>query len=422
MAQLAIAGGTPVRTKPAPSWPIHTEEEERRILDVVRSGKWWFGENVKAFEEEFAAFQDARFGITCPNGTIGLILALKALGIDAGDEVIVPAYSFFASASAVAQINAVPVFADIEESTANIDFDHAETLVTSRTRAVMVVHIAGLPVDMERARAFAERHNLKIIEDACHSWGSKWKGKGTGALGDAGSFSFQYGKNITAAEGGIVLTDSEELATILRSYTHVGRLPGRAWYEHFIIGGNNRMTEFQAAVLRAQLGRLEEHTLRREENVAYLNRELAGVPGIHPQARDGRVTRRSHHMYFFRFVGTEFGRLTRDQFLKALQAEGIPCSGGYLYPLYRLSAFQTLNDSPRPENRFLSSLCNERGIRYDRISLPVVERLCAHEIVWIPHPVLLEGREEMDQIVTAIRKIHAHQDEAAEAVAAAGVA
>lgn len=215
-----------------------------------------------------------------------------------------------------------------------------------------------------------------------------------------------------------MLTDDEEVAQILGSYTHVGRLPGGEWYEHFIMAGNNRMTEFQAAILRVQLGRLAEHTQRREENVAFLNRELADVAGIRPQPRDERVTRRSHHMYFFRFVASEFGELNREQFLNALQGEGIPCGPGYLQPMYRTSAFQTLNTSPRPENRFLSRLCNEREIRYDQLHLPVVERLCTEEIVWIPHVLLLEGREQMDQIVSAIRKIHEHQNEAA----AAGVA
>jgi dTDP-4-amino-4,6-dideoxygalactose transaminase len=418
LPSLAIAGGKPTRTRPLISWPIHGEEEERRILEVVRSGKWWFGENVKEFERKFADFQDARFGITCPNGTIGMIIALKALGIDAGDEVIMPAYSFFATASAVAQINAIPVFADIEEETCNIDLDHAETLVTERTRALMVVHIGGLPVDMERARDFAKRHNLKLIEDACHSWGSKWNGKGTGAIGDAGSFSFQMSKNITSAEGGIVLTDEEELAKVLRSYTHVGRLEGRAWYEHFIIAGNNRMTEMQAALLLAQLERLGPQTERREENVAHLNRALADVPGIVPQPRDPRVTRRSHHMYFFRFVARDFGGITRQQFMDALNAEGVPCSGGYLHPMYKNACFQTLNDSPRPENRWLSAECNARGVRLDRVKCPVTERLCAEEIVWLPQAILLEERSDMDQIAEAIHKVHEHQDEIAAVPAA----
>ena len=208
-----------------------------------------------------------------------------------------------------------------------------------------------------------------------------------------------------------MLTDDEELAKILRSYTHVGRIEGRAWYEHFIIAGNNRMTEIQAAILLAQLARLPEQTQRREENVALLNRALADVPGIHPQARDPRVTRRSHHMYFFRFVSSEFGGITRQQFLDALNAEGIPCSGGYLHPMYKNACFQTLNDNPRPENRWLSRECNERGYRLDKVCCRVAERLCNQEIVWLPQTILLETAGDMEQIVTAIRKIHANQKE-----------
>jgi len=217
MARLAINGGKPVTKKDFPFWPIFGEEERKILLGVFESGKWWYGEKVKEFEEKFATFQDAKYGVTCTNGTVALEASLIACGVGAGDEVIVPPYTFVATATAVLKVNAIPVFADIDIETANIDLRDVKRKITPKTKAIIPVHFAGLPCDMDLLGDIAGRHNLRIIEDACHSWGSKWKEKGTGALGDCGAFSFQMSKNITSGEGGIVLTDNEELADAIRS-------------------------------------------------------------------------------------------------------------------------------------------------------------------------------------------------------------
>lgn len=411
MANLALAGGAPLRTRKMISWPIHGPEEVQRVTRVLESGEWWWGENVRAFEAAFAEYHGARHGITCSNGTIGLILAMRALGITAGDEVIVPTYSFIASATAVTSLNAIPRFADVERETANIDFDAAEALVNEHTRALMVVHFAGLPVDMDKAKAFADKYNLVLLEDACHSWGSQWKGKGTGALGHAGSFSFQMSKNITAAEGGIVLTDDDEIARIVRSYSHVGRLEDGAWYEHYLLAGNHRMTEMQAAILLAQMERLPAQTDKRERNGKILMEELADVPGIHFAPTPAEVTRRAWHLVLYRYVASEFGGLSREKFLHALEAEGVPANGGYLLPMHKNPCFQTLNDSPRPEDKALADLCNQRGIRYTEVSCPVAEKLCQEEMVWMPHQLLLEDEEDIRTMARAIRKIQENQHE-----------
>lgn len=414
MSKLALTGGAAVRSKELIEWPMHGPEEQERVAEVVASGEWWWGRNVREFEERYSEYHGARHGITCSNGTVGLIIAMRAVGITAGDEVIVPAYTFVASATAVTALNAVPVFADVEPDTANIDFDSAEQLITEHTKAIMIVHFAGLPVDMDKAWAFAAKHNIRLIEDACHSWGSQWKGKGTGALGDIGSFSFQFSKNITAAEGGIILTDDDELATIARSYTHVGRLQDKPWYDHYLLSGNNRMTEMQAAILQAQMDRLPAQTLKREENAAVLDAALKDVPGIHLPPRPAAVTRRSYHMYLFRYNAEEFGGLPRAKFLEALNAEGVSCSGGYLHPVYKNPCFQTLNDNPRPEDKFLSELCNSRGVRYPEVSCPVAESFGNGEMVWLPHRLLLEEKTDMEQVAEAIRKVQANQAELAE--------
>lgn len=403
MGKLALKGGEPVRKKEYPSWPVFDEKEEKAVLEVLRSGKWWYGEKVRDFEGEFATFQDAGFGITTTNGTAGLEIALICNGIGAGDEVIIPPYTFVASATAVLKVNAIPIFADIEEDTFNIDPDRIEEAITDRTKAIMPVHFGGLPCDMDRILEISRKHNLKVIEDACHSWGTKWKGKGTGALGNAGAFSFQMSKNITSGEGGIILTDSEELADQCRSYSNLGRREGKPWYKHYIASGNYRMTEIQAAILLVQLGRLEEQTVRRQENGRYLNEKISPIEGIRILREDSRVTRRSYHIYMFRYISKEFGNLPREAFLEALRAEGIPCGEGYPHSLHKNPLFHRNESSPQPSS--LSCPNHGREVDYTALNLPVTEKICSREAVWLAHSMLLGSREDMEDIVRAIEKI-----------------
>lgn len=413
MGKLAISGGSPVRSKPWPAWPIFDDAEERALVEALRTREWWYGKRVEQFEQEFAAFQDAAFGISCCNGSVALSLALRALGIAPGDEVIVPDYTFIATANAVAEVNAIPVFVDVEAETANMDLDAAEAAITPNTRAIIVVHFAGLPVDMDKALDIARRHKIALIEDAAHAWGSKWDGKGVGAIGDMGTFSFQVSKNITSGEGGIIISDNPELARAARSYTHCGRLEGEAWYEHFLLGGNYRITEFQAGLLLAQLKRLDAQTNLREKNAAILDAELKLIPGIYLPKRHAKVTRRSYHMYMVRYNAAEFGGLPRGQFIKALEAEGIPASPGYLHPVYGNVCYQTLMTKPRREQSFVANVCKERGIRYDKLHLPVAEKFCTDEMIWLPHSMLLGDKSEIEQVAEAFRKIHANQGEVA---------
>ena len=408
MAKLAINGGKPVRKKDFPSWPIFAEEERKNLLGVFESVKWWYGEKVKQFEEKFAAFQDAKYGIACTNGTAALESSLIACRVGAGDEVIVPPYTFVATATAVLKVNAIPVFTDIDIETANIDPEDVKKKITRKSKAIIPVHFAGLPCDMDLLGDIARRHNLRIIEDACHSWGSKWKGKGTGALGDCGAFSFQMSKNITSGEGGIVLTDNEELAETIRSYTNVGRGKDKPWYEHYILGTNLRMTELQAAILLGQLTRLEAQTLKREENASYLTEKLKDIPGIRVMKKDPRITRRSYHLYIFRYIKEEWEGIERDKFIEALNKEGIPCNKGYPYPLYKNPLFLRKGEGPR----YCPISCPYYGkeMDYTKISCPNTERICK-EAIWVGHPVLLAEKEDMEDIVRAIRKIRENLEE-----------
>ncbi|MBI3991010.1 MAG: DegT/DnrJ/EryC1/StrS family aminotransferase [Candidatus Omnitrophica bacterium] len=411
MSKLAINGGSPIRgKKPWPSWPIHDEREKKALLKVL-DGNWWYGERVKEFEEKFADFQDAKYGITVTNGTAALEVSLICAGIGAGDEVIVPAYSFIATATAVIKANAIPVFCDIEEDTFNIDIEKIEGLITDKTKAIIPVHMGGLPCDMDRILSIAKKHKLKVIEDACHSWGSQWKGKGTGAIGDGGVFSFQRSKNITSGEGGIILSDNEEFADLCRSYCNCGRVKDKPWYEHYIPGGNYRITEFQAAILLAQLTRLKRQTEVRAKNAGYLNQRLAGIPGVEVLRNDPRVTRRSYHLYIFRYIAEEFDNVPRAKFIEALNAEGIPASAGYPHPLYKNPLFANKGKGAG-ECQIFSSLCGSK-IDYTRLNLPVVERLCAKEAIWFVQSMLLGTRKDMEDIVTAMEKIRNNTKELA---------
>jgi dTDP-4-amino-4,6-dideoxygalactose transaminase len=401
--KLALTGGKPVRTAPFTQWPVIGPKDGQALLKVFHSGKWWFGEKVQEFERAFADFQNARFGISCNAGSSALEMGLIACGIGPGDEVIVPAYSFVATPNSVFQVNAIPIFADVDPDTANIDLADVERKITPRTRAIMPVHFAGLPVDMDALNVLALRHNLKIVEDACHSWGSQWKGKGTGALGRCGGFSFQMSKNITAGEGGILLTDDEEIADAAGNYANYGRQPGKGFYDHFTIGTNYRMTELAATILLCQLGRLEKHTLRRQANAAILDAGLRDVTGLATIRGDSRVTRRSYHLYSLRFVTEAWEGVTRDRFMEAMNKEGIPVFNFYPHPLNRNPLFQRAQEQgPRGCPR--SCPFYGQVIDYTKVRCPGAEQLC-REAVWLPHQVLLGSKKDMGDIIRAIHKV-----------------
>lgn len=398
--RLALHGGTPVCTFEWPNWPVHDHTEEAALLEVLRSGEWWYGERVRQFERDFAAFQGAAFGVSCTNGTTAIEMGLRAVGVVSGDEVIVPPYTFVATASAVMSLGAVPVFADIEPDTLCLDPLDAARKVTQRTRAIIPVHVGGRIADMEAINALAEQHGLAVLEDAAHAWGSQWRGQGAGTLGRCGTFSFQVSKNITAGEGGIVVTDDEGLADLCRSFSHCGRAKDGDWYEHPVLGSNLRITEFQAAVLSAQLARLEDQTRRRERSAAVLDETLADVPGVRRLAPAPEMTRRSYHMYVFRLDERAVGA-SRDEFLKALQAERVPAFEGWYQPLYRNRLFTAAHVGPRHGIR--APLAGMR-IDYTQVSCPVCEQVC-RDAVWIPQEVLLADEPQIRRLAEAIRKV-----------------
>ena len=405
--QLAIDGGTPVRAKPFPTWPVWDESDEQAVLEVLRSGRWGSsggGYRVEEFAAKFAAYQDAKHGVAVTNGTAAIEVALRAAGIEPLDEVIIPPYTFVATATAVLALGAIPVFADIREDTLLIDTEDAARKITPRTKAIIAVHIAGQPCDMDAVLALATQHNLKVIEDAAQAHGAAWKGTKIGALGDAGTFSFQSSKNVNAGEGGVIVSNNDEIAERAWSIANVGRIRKGAWYQHELMGWNLRLTEMQGALLLSQFARLPEQYERREHNAQFLDWELAQVPGITPQARDERVTGHAHHLYVMRYDKERFGGKDRGWFLKAMQGEGIPASAGYTTPLYRMNA--VIN-----ERRKWVELGRSAGKNVtcaaspDEEACPTTERICGEQGMWLGQTVLLGDERDMGDIVTAAAKV-----------------
>ena len=385
MTQLAIDGGTPVRTEAWPTWPQWGESERQRILAVLDSGEWGGNYAVtEEFEAAFAQMHGAKHCIVAANGTVTLEAALRVLNVGLGDEVIVPPYTFVATANAPRLAGATPVFVDIEPDTYNLDMAAVEAAITPSTKALIAVHFAGLPVDLDALLPLAQKHGIPVIEDSAHAHGSTWRGKPIGALGDIGSFSLQDSKNLTAGEGGILITNDDALAEALWSFVNQGRTKEGKWYEHPNLGNNLRMTSWQAAILLSQLERFEVQFERRMANARRLHTILAEVPGLEPMRWDERCERHSHHLFMMRYDPEQFAGLTREKFVAAMNAEGIDCSTGYAYPLYHQPML---------------------GAEYSRITpCPVSEQACK-EVIWLTQNMLLADPHAMDDIANAIFKV-----------------
>lgn len=311
-----------------------------------------------------------------------------------------PPYTFLATATAVLEVNALPIFADIDPGTWCLDPDAVEAAITERTRAVIPVHLAGHPADLDLLQEVATRHGIALIEDCAHAHGSVWKDQPVGSIGDFGTWSFQASKNLTSGEGGMVTTNDADLAESIESLRNCGRIRGGPWYAHHVMSGNFRLTEWQSTVLMQQLRRYPEQLTRRDGNGQYLNAELSGIEGITPLTRDPRTTVHAYHLYQFRFDPDGFGGMSKADFVSSMQAEGIPVSAGYPHPLYRQPLFTNLAFDTKAtwyDPTYAPT-------RFDRLHLPNCESACA-DGVWIPQNVLLAERSDMDDIVAAMHKV-----------------
>jgi dTDP-4-amino-4,6-dideoxygalactose transaminase len=397
----AILGGTKSQTGSFPGWPIFDESEEKAMVRALRSGKWGrlIGTNVSEFEKAFARISQAKFCVATSCGTTALLTTLGALGIGPGDEVILPPYTFIATYNAIVFHYALPVFVDTNPESFQIDAKKIPSAITAQTKAILPVHIGGSAADMEMILEGAKE--IPVIEDACQAHLAEWRGRVVGNGGLAGCFSFQASKNLTSGEGGAIISNNEEFAN--RCYNFHNHGHGRAVGGTNISGGrgaNFRMTEFQGALLLAQLNRLEQQAKIRDANAAYLAEMLSEIPGIETARRHEGCTRSSNHLFMFRYRKEHFANLPRAKFNQALSREGVPCSSGYA-PLNTDKYVKALAENPH----YLKIYGAETMSKWqERNRCPVNDQLCA-EAVWFTQTTLLGTRLQMEQIAKAIRKI-----------------
>src|SRR6266481_24949 len=409
---LAILGGDPLRTRPFPKSPVLDAGEGGQLEDVLTSQNWGGhpSPNRKAteFAAAFAAYQGARFAIPTTSGTSALEVALKALGIGAGDEVIVPAITFAATPYAAVACMARPIFADVSGANACIDPESDKRLITRRTKAIIPVHYGASLADLDALAEISRAHSIPIVEDCAHVPGAQFRDRGVGTHGALGCFSFQSSKPMTAGEGGMITTDDPDLEQRCQSLINCGRRRPDDNFEGPLMGANYRMTEWQCGILLAQLARLPEQIEHKSRAAARLREGLAAIKGVTPLARDPRVTREVIYAFVLLVDESALG-VSRNRFVRALRAEGIP-AGVANDPVYRSSLF------PR-ESAAYRKACELAGASPEKITIdcPVAERLFEQEIVSIPHECLLGDDRDIDDIIAAVAKVASRAGELAAA-------
>lgn len=400
MAQLAITGGTPVRQETLPEWPVHDERDINAVTEVVKSGRWggfpYPGPQTAEFARRFAEMQGGGYAVAMANGTVTMEIALRAAEIGWGDEVIVPAYTFQATAAAPMAAGAIPVIADIDPETYCLDPKAVEAAITSRTKAIIPVHLGAQMADMDALMEIAEKHNLVVIEDCAHAHGAKWRGQGAGTIGHFGSFSLQSSKILTTGEGGILLCRTPELAARATSLIDCGR-PHDQEGRQYTMGGNYRMTEFQSALGCVALERFPDQVRERDKMAGYLEESLSEVPGVRLLKRDLRHTQRSFYRYIFAIDPQIFGA-NHSVVCAALNAEGISCWEGYA-AMHHYDLFQPqISKLPVP-NAF------PEHFQFEKMSFPASEQACEQEAVWLDENIFRGGTRAVDDTVAALKKL-----------------
>jgi dTDP-4-amino-4,6-dideoxygalactose transaminase len=405
MGKLAITGGEPVRKKPFDPWPVYTEAERSALEDVLTNRNWggqpFPGKHADAFGKRFAEFHTAKYGQCVNTGTVAIQAALKAIDIQPGDEVLVPAYTWEGTVGPVLLVNAVPVFVDVDPETYCMDPRLIQQAITPRTRAILPVHLGMRFADLDVIMSIAQEHNLKVVEDCAHVHGGMWRGKGAGSIGDLGAFSFQSSKLMTCGEGGAVITNNLEYFERVQSYINAGRASVTDKFHHRIIGFNYRLGEFQAAILEAQLERLTQQAKIRQANIEDFESNLRNTRGLGILRPEPRITRTAPYSYVLKYFAEQSNDIPRAAFVAALQLEGIPCDGLFYEPVYRSSLFP-VNPAEYP------ALSWGRQAPLDLRNMyrcPASERAAYYEAIWFPHYLFLGDRKDINSIADAIFKV-----------------
>lgn len=409
---LAITGGKPVRTTPFPGWPVVKENDEKAWLAVLHEGKWCRlgAPYADKFEEVYAKHLGAKYCVATASGTTALQCSLNALDVGPGDEVLVSPYTFCATVNVILLQYALPIFVDSDPETLQVNADLLEQHITEKTRCILPVHLGGNPANLDKIIEVGKKHKIPILEDACQAHTGEWRGKRVSTIGDLGCFSFQASKNLNSGEGGAILSNDEKLIDRCFAFHNNGRGRRGAGYSYPLNGTNARMTEFQAALILQQFTRWEEQSKIREQNAEYLTKMLKEIPGIMPAKQYAGTTRNGYHLYMFRYDKAQFKNAPRSQFLKALEAEGIPCAGGYT-PLNKESFIKNTLSSRAYQNVY----SKERLEKYHKENnCPANDKLC-DEAVWFFQTMLLGPKEDMEQIAAAVKKIQANSEQLAKA-------
>ena len=401
---LAISGGSPVRnTKKHPwkTWPHRSSDQwddkiEPLLREVYLSGNEGSGGTmIPRFSEKYAQYSGTHYAIFMPHGTESISAALAGAldldGFSAGGEVIVPNYTFVATASAVLERNCTVCFVDVCPDSFTIDPNAIAAAVTPNTRAILPVHLGGHPADMGRLQEIADKHALKIIEDCAQAHGAEYQTKKVGSIGDVGAFSFQSSKNLTSGEGGMVTTDDKDIHDRVCAFMNVGRSPGGARWEYPRLGWNYRPSEYLAAILLVRLELLEKQTELRNKNAEYLTNALELIDGITPPMLAPWATKHGYHLYCMKYSPDGFGGKSRSEFVNALSAEGIPCSIGYRSPL-----------SKEPG---MAHVAKKYPHLIQTLPCPNAEKICDQSI-WLFQNMLLGSNTDNDHIIEAIKKIN----------------
>ena len=422
MSSLALLGGPSAVTgfSDATRWPVWDETDRQALGSVLERGQWWMYGNfkeatigpksslVETFEQAFAKMHGIRHGIAVNSGSSALEICMRAIGLRPGDEVITTPYTFIATTSCILNHQAWPVYVDIDPETYNLDPRQVEAAITPRTRAILPVHFGGEICDMDALNAIAARHGLLVIEDAAHAHGAALApSRHAGSLGLGGIFSFQESKNLTAGEGGLILTNDDAFAEACWSLRHYGRRRDGAWYAHYHLGWNGRMSEFTGSLLLNQLARLPEQQERRSRNLDALIARLADCPALLPMRFHPETVKRSVHLAMLRYQPAACGGLPRKRFLEALQAEGVPASPGYSHPLFANDMFPALGMG-EPGSPFMAGRSAPVDYSLAPAQCPVAMRACHEEAVWLGQPLFLGSTDDLDQLAAAILKVYRH--------------
>jgi len=420
MSELALRGGNAVRSDPYPAWPQGGGEENIWLEKVLTSSRWFAGlqgDDPNAlgslFGQRFKELHRARFALPVANGSVAIEIALRAIGIRPGDEVIVPAYTFISSATSVLMVGAIPVFADIEPNSYCLDPQDVARRIGPKTSAILPVHLGGQMANMPAIVEMAKQKGLTIVEDCAQAIGSTLEGKQAGTWGDFGTFSFQSNKTITSGEGGMVMTNDPILAEKVVALRAFGRFRGKTGERSSDLtcqrlSSNYRLSEFQAAVLLGQFEKFPEQDARRQANAVHLTEGIDQIPGVKHIRLYSPSMKHGYYYYLIRYEREEFGNLDPDRLCQALNAEGIPFAPGDRKPLYSHPVFEVENLAellcPQVLERY------RQAVDLDHPECPVTEEACECTLI-LRHQVLLGEQRDMDDIVEALWKVQRNIDE-----------